>query len=116
MKFGKALLVVAAVFAIAVVPMSATGHGKYPTEVTIKGPNGDFSGKVKSDADPCKVDRKVTVFKKRSGDDKKIGSDTSEPNGAWSTGNSGENNGKFYAKAKAEGDVCEAGKSETIEL
>ncbi len=115
MKFLKAMLVVAAAFAIAVVPMSASGKGKYPTEVTIKGPNGDFSGKVKSDAAQCKENRKVTVFKKRAGDDKKLGSDTSESNGAWSTGNSGENKGKFYAKAKAV-DVCEAGKSETIEL
>ncbi len=118
MQFVRALLVIAALCAIAVVPMSATGKGKYKTEVTIKGPDGDFSGKVKSIGGPptCEADRKVNLFKKKPGKDDKIGSDTSGPDGKWSTGNSGENNGKFYAKAPKVGDVCEKGKSKTIEL
>lgn len=115
MKFLKPLLVIAAVGAVAVVPMSATGQPTFPTELTIKGPNGDFSGKIKSDNPECESGRKVTVFKKKSGDDKKVGSDTAD-SGKWSTGNSGEKKGKFYAKVGADFGACAKAKSKTIEL
>jgi hypothetical protein len=32
------------------------------TKVTIKGPNGDFHGKIKSDDDGCVGDRTVLLF------------------------------------------------------
>jgi hypothetical protein len=95
----------------------------YPTDVTIKEQNGDFHGKVKSATASCIVDRKVTVFKKRDGDDKKINSDTSDKDGKWNTGNTHVGPGKYYAKAKAvaplkapihRGLECQKGKSKTI--
>lgn len=116
MKFPAAVLVaVAALLAIAIIPLSAAAKGD-ATTVTIKGPNGDFSGKVKSGNPECKSNRTVKVFKKRKRKkDKKIGTDTSDSNGLWSTGNSGFKKGKFYAKAPASG-PCEKGKSTTIKI
>ncbi len=111
----RAALLVVAVAAIAIVPISATGQVIYETELTIKGPNGDFSGKIKSDEQECETGRKVTVFKKKPGKDKKVGDDTSD-SGKWSTGNSGEKKGKFYAKVGSDFGICEKAKSKTIEV
>jgi hypothetical protein len=95
----------------------------FETDVTIKEENGDFHGMVKSATASCIVDRKVTVFKKRDGDDKKINSDTSDKDGKWNTGNTHVGPGKYYAKAKAvaplkapihRGLECQKGKSKTI--
>ncbi len=86
-----------------------------PSTVTIKGPGGDFSGKVKSDVDSCVADRTVIVFKKTKSGKKKIGSDNTDGDGRWSTGNSGQTRGKFYAKVKASG-KCDAARSKTIKL
>ena len=97
----------------------------YPTEVTIKEQNGDFNGKVKSQGegvDLCLEDRKVTLMKQKSGDDQKINSDTTGPDGKWDTGNTHVGPGKYYAKAKqvklmrkARGAVlCKKGKSNTV--
>jgi hypothetical protein len=103
--------------------VASAGDPPYPTNVTIKEENGDFHGKVKSPEGglSCIADRKVTVFKKRDGDDKKINSDTSGKDGSWNTGNTHVGPGKYYAKAKtvfeskAKGAVyCEKGKSETV--
>jgi hypothetical protein len=116
MSIGKALVAAAAVIALGLLPASAWAT-TYPTQVTIKGPNGDFSGKVKSDSHDCEKNRKVKVLKVVTGKDAKVGSDTTDSNGSWSTGNSGATNGKFYAVApKATSGVCERGKSETIKL
>jgi hypothetical protein len=79
-----------------------------PTEVTIKGQNGDYHGKVKSSNPDCLANRKVKVYK-MLGDspapktDQKIGTDVSEldgTKGVWSIGNSGFKHGDFYAKVK----------------
>lgn len=81
-----------------------------PSEVTIKGKNGDYHGKVKSSDSDCLEDRKVKVYKMLGNSpapktDQKIGSDTTELNGngtkgVWSIGNSGYKDGYFYAKLK----------------
>jgi hypothetical protein len=93
------------------------------TGVTIKGPNGDFHGKVLSPRARCTGDRKVVVYKQKGKKqepttDKKIGSDISErhgDHGDWSIGNSGFKKGKFYAKAK-KSPGCATGYSKTIRL
>jgi hypothetical protein len=102
--------------------VASAGDPPYPTKVTIKEENGDFHGKVKSDGGaPCIEGRKVTVYKKRDGDDKKINSDVSGSDGSWDTGNTHVGPGKYYAKARSVQDVkakgvpyCEKGKSETV--
>jgi hypothetical protein len=94
-----------------------------PTSVTIKGDNGDYFGKVKSDKGKCLGDRKVTVYKQKGAHqhpktDEKIGSDTSErvgDHGEWSIGNSGFKHGKFYARV-SKTDICAADKSKTIDV
>ena len=78
------------------------------TKVTIKGPNGDFQGKIKSEKGKCLGGRKVIVYKLLGDDydrdnDEKIASDVSERVGGvgtWSVGNTGEKKGDFYAYAK----------------
>jgi hypothetical protein len=101
----------------------AGAHATADTGVTIKGPNGDFQGKVLSPKKKCLGDRKVVVYKQSGkkqdpSNDQKIGSDISErhgDHGDWSIGNSGFKKGKFYAKAK-KSDGCATGYSETIKL
>jgi hypothetical protein len=97
----------------------ALAGGASPTKVTIEGPDGDFSGRILSDDRECLGDRTVKVFMEASdGSWDKIASDTSERRrnrGVWSVGNTGQRDGRFYARAtKAPG--CRAGKSEIIEL
>jgi hypothetical protein len=114
--------VVAAVVLGALV-MASMAFAGADTGVTIKGPNGDFHGKVLSERAKCQYDRKVVVYKQKGkkqdpSADKKIGSDTSEKQGnkgVWDIGNSGFKKGKFYAKAK-KSEGCNAGYSETIKL
>lgn len=76
-----------------------------PSKVTIKGTDGDYYGKVKSSDSDCVADRTVVVYEQlgsapKPKADQKIGSDTTESNGAWSIGNSGYKDGSFYAKVK----------------
>ena len=101
----------------------AVAGGSAPTKVTIKGPNGDFHGKILSESQDCLGDRRVAVFE-QLGDqqdppnDDRIASDTSEQDGdhgEWSVGNTGERDGFFYARA-ARSPGCRADRSRTIEL
>jgi hypothetical protein len=101
--------------------VASAGDPPYPTDVTIREQNGDFHGKVKSPegGQQCLEDRKVTVFKKRDGRDKRINSDTTDKGGNWNTGNTHVGKGKYYAKAKAvllktDEVLCEKGKSKTV--
>jgi hypothetical protein len=114
---------VAAAVMVGALVMAGTAFAGADTGVTIKGPNGDFHGKVLSERAKCQYDRKVIVYKQKGKKqdpsvDKKIGSDTSEKQGTkgvWDIGNSGFKKGKFYAKAKAS-TGCAKGFSETIKL
>ena len=90
------------------------------TSLTIKYNGDGFQGKVKSSAAKCIKDRKVKVFKqKRSSQspstDKKIDTVTSDPDGHWDTGNSGQAHGRFYAYAPRKVG-CRAGSSPTIKV
>lgn len=115
----KALIATAAVAltgAFASVAQAAT-----PTEVTIQGSQGEYFGYVKSSKQSCESDRKVNVYKMLGQSpspttDKKIGSDTSAPNGPdgmYNIGNSGYKKGKFYAKVTKTSD-CRADLSPVI--
>jgi hypothetical protein len=123
---GSKLTAVALVVcgALVLAGVASAGDPPYPTKVTIHEQNGDFEGKVKSPegGQICIEDRKVILYKKRDGDDKKINSDTSGSDGSWSTGNTAVGPGRYYAKARSvvetkakRGSVlCEKGKSETV--
>jgi hypothetical protein len=114
MRAARYGVVAALAAVVGLVPSGATAGA--PTTVSIKavGNPAEFSGQVKS-TPPCRGDRKVTVLRKKKGKDPKIGSDTTESSGQWSTGNSGETKGKFYAKVKKTGS-CEKAKSSTIKV
>ncbi len=101
-RFVRAAVVASAGAAIAFSGVATAGGGARTT-VTIQG-GGSVSGYVKSSKLKCKNERKVKVYRKvgavGGGDDQKIGSDTSSPNGTryqWSIGNPGAT-GKIYAK------------------
>ena len=103
----RILIATAAVAISGAFATGASAAAKADTEVTIKGPNGDYYGYVKSSDSDCESDRKVNVYKMLGsspdrGQDQKIGSDIAQPNGPdgmWSIGNSGYKKGKFYAHA-----------------
>jgi hypothetical protein len=84
-------------------------------EVTVKIKyNGDgFEGKVKSNRDKCIKDRTVKVWKK--GKNHSQYKDTTDNEGKWDTGNSGQVHGKFYATVNAKAG-CDPAKSDTINI
>jgi hypothetical protein len=91
------------------------------TKVTIKGPNGDFQGKLKSADEGCLGDRLVRLFSSAGPDgpfERTGNSDTSEQQGTvgvWSMGNTGLRDGYFFAKVKKTPE-CRGGKSKVIYL
>jgi hypothetical protein len=91
------------------------------TKVTIKGPNGDFNGKLKSVDEGCLGDRLVRLFSSAGPDgpfERTGNSDTSEQQGTvgvWSMGNTGLRDGYFYAKVKKTPE-CRGGKSKVLYL
>jgi len=109
MRTIKTLVAIAAVAVTgAFAAQTASAAPLTPTQVTIKGQNGDYEGKVKSSDANCASDRNVLVYKMlgatpEPNNDKKIGMDTSEADGGdyvWSAGNTGYKHGKFYARVK----------------
>ena len=121
MKF-KTLMAVAAISVSGALATSAAAAPLTPTQVTIKGNNGDYFGYVKSsDENHCENNRKVSVYKllgdsPQPGADQKIGDDIAQPNGPdamWSIGNSGYKHGKFYAHVKKT-QYCQADNSPVI--
>jgi hypothetical protein len=106
----KMLIAAAAILITGVLATSAVGASLTPTKVTIQAESGgDFFGYVKStDKNHCANNRKVILYKLQGDSpnpsaDQKIGSDTAQANGdgyMWSTGNTGQRHGKFYARVK----------------
>ena len=101
----------------------AAAGGSVATRLTIRGPNGDFHGRVISASTSCLGDRRVSVFEQLGDEqspstDDRIASDTSDQqgdHGEWSVGNTGFRDGFFYAKVgRAPG--CRGDRSKTIEL
>jgi hypothetical protein len=124
----KLLIAVASVVAFAALGLgvAAAHDNSSKTKVTIAyhlGPapyyeGTNFHGKVKSHHHKCIKHRKVTVKRKKSGNDQKIGSDKSNNKGKWKVLTGPVPSGKYYAVAKKKtlgnGHVCKKGKSPTI--
>jgi hypothetical protein len=110
-KMARPLVALLASGSLALAGTAVAGGG---TTVTIKGPQGDFHGKVVT-RDPCLAERTVKVFKVKPDADRNIGTDTTGSDGRWSIGNSGFKDGRFYAKVKPLDD-CEGARSDTIKL
>jgi hypothetical protein len=80
------------------------------TRVTIKYNGDGFEGKLKSSKAKCIKNRTVKVFKKNG---QKLYSDTTEDDGSWNTGTSGQIHGRFYAHTGRK-PGCKPGTSQTI--
>ena len=120
MRLSVLLVAVVAMISLASTGIASAGTAA-TTTVTIKGPDGDFHGTIKSQDAGCLGDRVVRLFMSDSanGPFARTGnSDTSEQHGdvgVWSMGNTGLRDGFFYAKAKATPD-CKGGRSRVLEL
>jgi hypothetical protein len=119
-RFAVLLVAVVAVSTLAF-PGLATAGTLARTIVTIKGPDGDFHGKIRSQDPGCLGDRLVRLFMSDSADGpfaRTGNSDTSEQQGdvgVWSLGNTGLRDGFFFAKAKKTPE-CRGGRSRVLEL
>jgi hypothetical protein len=106
----RSLLIALAVVACAglLVAGIAGARSAAKTRVTIRGPEGDFHGKVFSSRTRCLGGRTVKVYRLRGNGydpahDKLIAKDTSSrdgDHGVWSVGNTGAKKGDYYALAK----------------
>jgi hypothetical protein len=121
MKTRLAVMLVAVVAISLMFTGFAAAGAEARTTVTIKGPNGDFQGKIKSPDDGCVGDRVVRLFMSDDADgpfERTGNSDTSQQNGdvgEWSLGNTGLRDGYFYVKTKAT-PGCQKGKSRVLHL
>ena len=118
-KLSIALAVALLCGAVAMVS-TAGARGKAATTVTIKYNGDGFQGKVKSSKAKCVKNRTVKVYKQKGNGqdpsiDKKLFKDTTDNEGRWDTGNSGQAKGKFYAYAPGT-TGCRKGFSTTIKV
>lgn len=104
------LLAAAASLALAV-PASAAKTG---ISLSIQAQSSGFFGFVKSKKSSCHSGRKVTLYRKTSKGNKKVGSDTAQPNqdgSQWSV--SASTRGKYFAKVSAT-KSCKGATSRTV--
>jgi hypothetical protein len=122
MRARLACLLIAALAASSVSLIGPASAGtEAQTTLTIRGPDGDFHGKIRSPDDGCLADRVVRLFMSDSAEgpfERTGNSDTSEQQGGvgvWSMGNTGLRDGFFFVKTKATPD-CSRGRSRTLHL
>ena len=99
----------------------ARGINTYSSHVKILDGPPAFHGKVTSSHDACKNKRHVAVFRKRAGDDQKLGGDTTGPAGRWQVIEEPVNSGVYYARVRekqqivsANGYICEKDRSPDV--
>jgi hypothetical protein len=118
------VLAVVAVVALLVASATAVSahNASFDSTVSIDYDRPNFVGKVSSERDRCERNRTVSVFKKREGSDRLIGTDETNDNGSYSITKAGAR-GRFYAQVAREifggyghSHVCEADTSGTIRL
>ena len=126
MMMTRKLLASAAAFAVGAslfIAGTAVAVTRADTTLTIKGPNGDFSGTINSPRPKlCANHRTVFLFHQlgatqNPAHDHRSGMDTSELQGGkyvWDMGNTGLS-GKYYARAP-QTPHCKAGSSKTIKV
>jgi hypothetical protein len=111
----RLLVAVGALAICGAVLMTGAAGARSPakTRVTIHYNGDGFQGKVKSQRARCIRNRTVKVFRKSTG--QKLYSDTSDNEGRWDTGNSGQVHGTFYAHTPRK-PGCKGGTSESIHI
>lgn len=116
--FRRITVITAATVALAFAGIAGAAT---PSSISIKHlGGGEFTGKVKSDDAGCRADRTVVLYQLKGKspkpkNDRKIVKDTTDEQGRWNTGQTGERSGKFYAKVKRTDD-CRGAISQVIKL
>ena len=113
-----ALAALAAATALAAAPSpAATTSDTSPTFfVEFELADGKFKGKIKSSKSKCEKGRKVVLVRKRNGDKKKLGTDSTNGKGKFSIGVGGDpKDGNYFAQAKGTSGCAEA-KSSKVEI
>ena len=112
---------VLAATALLAVPALATNTVKIDSKVTISSQPPAFHGHVKSIKHACEIQRKVKLFKERTGADKLLGTDKTNHLGRWKILLTPLKSGAYYAKVvrREEGTagtifVCRGDRSKTV--
>jgi len=101
-------------------PGAADARTRKRPKLTIVVNGGDFSGRLTHKKAICQAGREVIVFLQKGdlqdpGTDTDIASDTTGDDGKWNTGNTGANDGRYYAFAPATS-VCKDLTSKTVRV
>jgi hypothetical protein len=115
-------LVVYAVALVAVaLAVAPAGAGQsFETDLRMSKKFPAFHGKVKSEQPFCKGSRKVKLYRKVSGEErKKLGTDVSAENGEWKVKVKNLSSGAYHAKTPPSGSAalgieCEGDRSRTV--
>ena len=95
-----ALVAALSVAGAATASTAAVAAAQTPDKLTIHYNGDGFDGKIKSSKASCLANRTVSVHK---GSGRVLYTDTTETDGSWDTGNSGQAHGRFYATVNAKG-------------
>jgi hypothetical protein len=84
---------------------AAAGGEQYPTVFTkfkykLSGGEAQFKGQIDSSKGGCVPDRKVKLFRKKSGDTDKVGGDHTDNKGKFEIDVGSPKDGKYYVEAK----------------
>ena len=99
----------------------ASGCPEVERNLTLDRKRGAYKGKLETipDTRACEADQKVAVFRKKKGDDKKLGNDRTSGKGAYEVDGSGKD-GKYYATVKETDEapeaVCLGAKSKNLKV
>jgi hypothetical protein len=111
-KTRNVLIASVAALSLAAGATGASAHSTSQDKLTIHYNGDGFQGAIKSSKAKCLSNRTVSVHK---GSGRVLYTDTTDSDGSWDTGNSGQAHGKFYATVNAKG-ACLPLVSKTISV
>jgi|GEM_PF-3574285 len=111
----RAVFAVLAIAVGALLPAAIASGAGGSTKVIVSLKLPAFHGTLKSSRRACLGSRKMTLYRQKSGPDKKLGTDKSEDKGGWSIviGRKHVRAGSYYVTAAARG-KCKRAKSKVI--
>jgi len=118
-RTGLALALTAAIAIGALTPATAQDM-PFESKIRLKDSFPAFHGKVKSDSSQCIFDRKIRLFKVKSGEDKVLGKTRTDAEGRWEILMEPKS-GVYYAKVNQFDDeatmlVCLPDKSKKVSI
>ena len=130
MQRSRAIVIGIGTAALALVPSAGAGtqQTQYPTQFTkfkyeVSDGKAKFEGKIDSSKSNCIPDRKVKLYRKSNGNNKKVGGDETSGKGKFSIGlgSPPAKDGKYYAEVNEanvgnNGNTCLAKTSGSIKL